>query len=541
MWSSQPPSFRGDASICFVLFLPAKHNLKNKPLQIFSSSKSSLKHHRLIFCAFLILAAHSLPLRIPPRHWWIPKTSLAAAESHQQWCPRLLTVQRSGGRWAVVFFLGGVRFFASSNMTQAFCWHIYICMYIYILCIYIYIVCICIYCLYIIYIYINISCILYINMDLSGRSPRSTLHVFQHSCKRHWKSLSFLIHSVNAQGWSLRIHRILLLWISIWAGNSNLGIFPEKNHQFRKNFHSIFVCFSNPSALSSNLITLYTEDKSRFVWGLPSSYTSWHGKYMFKGAHSVNEQCSNHPKWFDNFFLHQSWRRKGKHACLSYFINTDWYSKTKNHIISPTKHWGGTSKFHPPRRGSSPDPIEQNNLTLSTQLCLWGCLAQHLHQSPDTFPVSAHLQNLLGELGIPEKKGGFECIPKDHSLWQPATAPWWTHDSPMNILHTAQWKCCGNVKRQKWGKWGKKGLGGSTKKIHWKESCGWKLWSWYVYYTYIYIYICIVHQPEKVCPIWKGSSNWLIQQLWHDELLDDQSWNPKQEKFGHSDWECEKK
>ena len=68
---------------------------------------------------------------------------------------------------------------------------------------------------------------IYTNMDLSGRSPRSTLHVFQHSCTRHWKfpclssyHFSFSLfrqwfHPVNPKGeWQARIHWILIVWIS---------------------------------------------------------------------------------------------------------------------------------------------------------------------------------------------------------------------------------------------------------------------------------------------------------------------------------------
>ena len=296
---------------------------------------------------------------------------------------------------------------------------------------------------------------------------------------------------ISDLGWKFQFC-YLLIWISVVNHQ-----FPEKNHQFDKNFHSIW------KFVSQREIQIHPHFLQIWLPCTQKTSLGFYGGYHHPTPVDMANICLKEPiqsmssvltipSGLTVLFLHQSCGRKGKDAYLSYFINTDWNSKTKNHIISPTKHWGGSSKFHPPRRGSLPDPIEKNNLTLFTQLCLWGCLAQHLHQSLDTFPVSAYLQNLLGELGIPEKKvdlSAFLKIIRFGNLQQ-------RHSEPM--IHS--WIYCTR------GKWGKKGLEGSTKKIHWKESCGWKLWSWYVYSTYIYMYSS---------PTWKSLSSlerfkWLI-------------------------------
>lgn len=141
-------------------------------------------------------------------------------------------------------------------------------------------------------------------------------------------------------------------------------------------------------------------------------------------------------------------------------------------------------------------------ITRSTQLCLWGCSAQHLHQSLDTFPVTSSAS--LGDLWISEKKNGvFEVIPKDHS-------PLATCNIPPNG------KCCCNA------------LGESEaifrKENHWKDSWGENYGNdmHNIHYTYIY------SSPnlKKVCPIWSRVRLQLIESTTFA--------HPKQDKFGDS-------
>ena len=245
-----------------------------------------------------------------PHHWWIPKTSLAAAESHRRWCPRLLE-----HRWSHVeahfaglvnwrfFFWGGGQIFC---ILHPFCWQ-WIHMYV-------------------IYVY------MYTNMDLSGRSPRSTLHVFQHSCTRHWKSpclssyplfvLTFspMVPSGESKGWmtspdSLDSYGMNLLM----AGHSSL------DDSKRKITGSARIGFN----LSPNPSTFFKSDDPSLV---------------FMGASIILHQLT----WQINVqrIPFSQW------SVLETIASglTDTNSKTNNHIMEhPPKHWGGLSKFHPPK------------------------------------------------------------------------------------------------------------------------------------------------------------------------------------------------
>lgn len=131
----------------------------------------------------------------------------------------------------------------------------------------------------------------------------------------------------------------------------------------------------------------------------------------------------------------------------------------RKHIISPTKHWGGSSKFHHPKHwGTSgvvhhqirlKPPKSQNHKIPLNSACE---VVEHgiCINLSTRFLCQHNLHHLLGDSWIrcsnPQQRHG---------------EPWWNR---MNILHTAQWKRRGNV------------LGESRvtlrKKKHWKESWG---------------------------------------------------------------------
>lgn len=181
----------------------------------------------------------------------------------------------------------------------------------------------------------------------------------------------------------------------------------------------------------------------------------------------------------------------------------------RKHIISPTKHWGGSSKFHHPKHwGTSgvvhhqirlKPPKSQNHKIPLNSACE---VVEHgiCINLSTRFLCQHNLHHLLGDSWIrcsnPQQRHG---------------EPWWNR---MNILHTAQWKRRGNVLGESRVTLRKKNI----EKNHEVKTT---------------VKLCIIYMYIMVHQIWKKSVQFGVG--FRLQLIESTTFaHPKQDNFGHS-------
>lgn len=204
----------------------------------------------------------------------------------------------------------------------------------------------------------------------------------------------------------------------------------------------------------------------------------------------------------------------------------------RKHIISPTKHWGGSSKFHHPKHWRTSGVVHhqirlkpQNHKIPLNSACE---VVEHgiCINLSTRFLCRHNLHHLLGDLGI-----SFLKIIRFSNPQQRHGEPWWNR---MNILHTSEWKCCGNVLGESRVTLRKKNI---EKNHEVKTTVMTCIIYMYIIYVLYYVYIYSPPNLEKSVQFGVGFRfNSLSQQLLKmtfDQMINHCSPH-KQDKFGHS-------